>query len=470
MTVTLRDYQVRAVDGVRASFRSGHRCPLLVMPTGGGKTICFSHIAQGVASLGKRVLILVHRQELLLQASEKLGDVPHGLIKAGITPRISEAIQVASVQTLVQRLHKQPYCRPELGFDLIIIDECHHSVAETYLKILRTHPAACIIGVTATPVRSDGKGLGDIFDDLVEGPSTAELIAAGHLCPPEVYAPSIIDTTGVHTRRGDFDRAELAAASDKPTITGDAIDHYRRLAHGEPAIAFCVSVKHAEHVAEAFRLAGYSARMIDGTTDDTERKAAIADLGAGRLQVLTTCDLISEGVDVPVVSVGIMLRPTQSMGLSIQQMGRVLRPAPGKQRALILDHAGNCMKHGLPTTPREWSLEKGVVRPKKKKEEQAVQVSYCDRCYHIFARAQQCPKCGHVVSKAREIEQREGELKKLTDADFAKAQRQEVGKARTYEELVAIGHQRGYERPQFWARKVIEGRGGRVVQRGESVA
>ncbi len=447
MTIQLRDYQQDWLDAIRASFRARHTRVLGVLPTGGGKTVCFSYMARAAASRGNRVCIVVHRRELLRQTVASLG-VPCGIINPGFTPDPSQPIQVATAQTLVNRLHNYQ-------FDLIIPDEAHHAVATTYLRIFNAYPRARILGVTATPIRMAGMGLGDLFDDLIIGPSVSDLTAMGHLCPARVYAPSTIDTSGLSRERGDFARGQLAAACDKPTITGDAIQHYRRYADGQPAIAFCASVLAAEHTAEAFRLAGYRSMSVDGKTPQDKRDGAIRDLGVGRLDVITSCDLISEGVDVPVVSCGIMLRPTYSTGLAIQQMGRCLRVSPGKTHAVILDHAGNCLRHGLPNEDREWSLEKGEERTSKRDAEQDVRAKQCPTCYYVHEPAPACPSCGHVYAPdPREVARVEGELALL---ETRRQERREIGRARTREDLERIAHERGYK--PGWVHAIMRARG-----------
>lgn len=467
----LRDYQQRLVDQIRDAYRAGRNAPLVVSPTGSGKTVLFSYIAHNAAARGKRICIGVHRKELLMQASRKLAEgtngVEHGLIKAGITPRPSLPIQVASVQTLVNRLNKPPFGLPEFKFDLLIIDEAHHATAKTYREILAANPRAMVLGVTATPIRTDGAGLGDIFDDLILGPTVQELIDAGHLAPVDVYAPSMIDVREVHMQLGDYNKKELEVASDKPTITGDAIEHYRRFADRQPAIAFCVSVRHAEHVAAAFAGAGYRARCVEGNTPADERDAAIAALSTGNLDVLTMCDIGNEGLDVPRVVCGIMLRPTKSEVIARQQWGRVLRPAPGKDRAIILDHAGNCLRHGLPTMESEWTLEgKPKAKRGKREQEPPLQVSYCPACYHIFPKAQRCPRCGELLQAPRAVHEVAGELQKVDEEALRKLRRREVQQTRSYPALVELAYNRGYEKPEEWAQHIYESRGGTVIRRG----
>lgn len=463
MTPRLRDYQGAMVEQVRAAYRSGSRAVLLAAPTGSGKTVIFSHVAAGAAAKGGRVLILVHRQELLRQTAGTLCTfgVAHGLIAPG-QPTTGHAVQVASVPTLVRRL-----ARLDWEPTLIVVDEAHHATRTTgHGRILAQWPAAAILGVTATPTRLDGQGLGvqakGFFEHLVVGPSVADLIAAGYLARPLVYAPpGGADLTGVKVRAGDWAREALEAAVDRPRLTGDAVDHYRRLGHGAPAIAFCVSVAHAVHVAEAFRAEGYQAASIDGALSDQERAARIRDLGTGALQVLTSCDLISEGTDIPIVGAALLLRPTLSQALYLQQVGRVLRPAPGKTEAIILDHVGNCHRHGLPDEPREWTLEGRI----KRQGPTPFPIRQCEQCYTVHRPAPVCPACGFAYPvQARELEAVDGELTKV-DPVWLRAVRDraakqaEQGQARTLEELRRLAAARGYR--QGWAERVYAARRGR---------
>lgn len=429
--MNLRDYQQRAVDDIREAFRAGHKRVLYTAPTGSGKTVMFTYIARHAAARGKTVAIIVHRRELLLQTTARL-DQAHGVIAPGYSAT-EHPIQVATVQTLARR-DRGP-------FDLLVIDEAHHATAATYLSVIERNPAAHVLGVTATPCRMTGRGLADLFDTLILGPTVPDLTDAGYLAPCEVYAPGVIDTAGIPSRGGDYVTSALTLAADKPAITGNAIQHYKRLADGLPAIAFCVSVDHAEHVAADFRRAGYAARRVDGGTPQRDRDGAIAGLAHGDIDVLTSCDLISEGVDVPVVSCGIMLRPTRSLGLALQQMGRILRPAPNKRAAVILDHAGNCLKHGLPDEPRDWTLTDGA---RKRDGSGECPVRQCPECFYVHRPAGVCPQCGHVYTPSpREIQEREGELQRLQA-------RRAVGMARDRESLEAIARERGYKPGWVW--------------------
>lgn len=424
------------------------------MPTGAGKTVVFSYIASTAGAKGNKTLILVHRIELLRQTSGKLSafDVDHGLINPKFTPKPFATSQVASVQTIVRRMEKMNF-KP----DLIVIDEAHHATAGTWRKIIDHYPDAKVLGVTATPIRTDGGGLDQLFDDLILGPQIQELIDLGFLCKPLVYAPETIDMSGVKvTACGDYNNDEIEILVDKPQITGNAVHHYKRLCGGAPAVAFCVSVAHAEHVAAEFRAAGIRAEAVDGSMSDDDRKRILEGLGNGSVQVVASCDLISEGTDIPAIGAAILLRPTKSLGLYLQQVGRALRPYGGKEYAVILDHVGNVMRHGLPEWDREWSLDGMKKKKRGNRDMEEFKVRQCPSCYACHKPAPTCPQCGHEYKvEAREIEEVDGELKQVTKAAeqlIRKRMRQEVAAAKTLDDLMKIEHQRGYK--AGWAKHV----------------
>lgn len=462
MRVSLRPYQQQAVENLRTAYRGGNNAPLLVLGTGSGKTVIFCHIAESAAQRGNSILILVHRAELLRQTSEHLDrlGVAHGIIAPGYTTTGSQ-VQIASVQTLVRRLD-----RIKINPRLIIVDECHHANAGTWRKIIGHFSRANLLGVTATPCRLDGSGLGvksgGYFDCMVEGPSVADLIAGGYLAPPVVYAPPVgADLDGLHIRAGDYVAEEMAAALDKPTITGCAIDHYKRICPGVPAIAFCASVEHAEHVSAQFNAAGIPAADLNGKMTDAVRKYRIKALATGGIRVLTSCDIISEGTDIPVVTAAILLRRTMSTGLYLQQVGRVLRPHPGKTNSIILDHVGNTFMHGFPDDVREWDLNAQRQKRGKRDQEPVVQIRQCQTCYAVFKPPVAiCPQCGALYAVAsRELEQVNGELVKLSREQVVaqkRLARLEQGQAETLDELLFVAKQRGYK--PSWAHIVFNNR------------
>lgn len=457
--ITLRPYQQQGVEELRAVYRNGGTAPLYVLPTGGGKTVVFSHIAQQAAQRGGRVFILVHRVELLRQTSSALNTngVPHGMVNPKYSPDYSKAVQVASVQTLARRLHLFANRPPSL----IIIDEAHHAPAGTWAKVLNAFPAAKVLGVTATPERGDGKGLGGVFTHMVQGPSITQLIREGYLVRPQVFAPlQRISMAGVKQVAGDYDKAQAAERVDKPTITGNAVAHYAKLCPGRPAVVFCISVQHAEHVAAEFRARGFRAHAVDGSMDDERRSSILSGLGDGRVEVVTSCDLISEGTDIPAIACAILLRPTKSVGLYIQQVGRALRTSNGKDSAIILDHVGNVLEHGMPDAEREWSLQGRIKKKKGKAQDPALRVKQCPKCYAVNVPAPACQTCGHIYEGARKAPQvQDGTLQEVTAqaaALLAKQKRREVGQAQTLEELRRIAATRGY-RPG-WAEHIFKAR------------
>jgi DNA repair protein RadD len=414
--VELRPYQSALIERVRQAFREGANAPLMVLPTGGGKTVCFVFISRSAAERGKRILILAHRIELIDQICGALRqfDVAPDIIASGY-PRATSHICVASVQTLGRRLKGD---LPQ--FDLIVCDEAHHVATSknskdgnTWGKVLARWPEAKRLGVTATPLRLDGRGLGFFFDRLLEGPSVAELTALGHLAPCRVFAPPAEAVSKVGIRGGEFIGEEAERIVNTRVITGSALDHYRRYGDGQRALAFTISISHAADIAAEFRAAGYEAVYLSGMTATSMRRAVVADFQAGNIQVLASCDLFSEGFDCPGAQVGIMLRPTMSLSLHCQQVGRILRPFPGKTHALLLDHVGNTERHGLPDQDREWTLSEDRLKKK------AMGSKTCPQCYAALPQSMSvCPECGHIfsVSEEREIEQVEGDLREITRA------------------------------------------------------
>lgn len=392
--VTLRDYQAAAVQAVRDAFRDVRRV-LYVLPTGGGKTVTFSYIVSQARRKGKRVVVVAHRIEIIRQISRALDrqGVVHGIIAPGHTPT-TDLVQVAMVQTLCNRLDTMP--EP----DLLVVDEAHHTVAGSWQKVTAAWAAALQLGVTATPERLDGRGLGGSFDAMVLGPNPRDLIDMGSLADFTYLAPpSELDLSDVHSRGGDYALDELAAAMERSTILGDAVQHYAKYLGGKPCIAFCISVNHAEAVAERFRAAGWRAASIDGGMTKRERDGILADLEGGKLDVLTSCDLVSEGFDVPAVQGALLLRPTKSLALFLQQVGRALRPKKDGSKAVILDHVGNCHRHGLPDWSRDWTLDGKVKRPK------AAPVAVCELCFRTLA----APVTKAAVAGCRGVESDDGE-------------------------------------------------------------
>lgn len=450
-TIIPRDYQLKGINETRNSFTYGSKRVLYVLPTGGGKTVTFTYITQQAILKGNIVWIIAHRKELINQASRTLDNfgVKHGVIHPKATPKYGEFVQVASVQTLINRMHK--YQKP----NLIIVDEAHHSTAGMWRKVIEENPQAIVLGVTATPERADGVGLGDVFDDMVIGPQIYELIEQGFLVEPMVFRPPMIaELDGVKKHKSDYVRDDLAMAMNKPKITGDAIEHYKKYAFGLPTIVFAVNVQHARDIAQDFRNAGFSFYAVDGAMDDKERDYLMSNLGTPAVQGLVSCDLISEGTDIPAVACIILLRPTQSNSLYLQQVGRGLRTIAGKSNCIILDHVGNTIRHGLPTIHRYWSLDGRIKRGKRSKNDESdVMITTCAKCYFTAIKFTVCPSCGHTVeiNQQQEIEVVEGELIAVVDEKFVLKRR--ISQAITREQLEEIALERGYKRG--WVEKML---------------
>jgi len=447
--------QENTVELIREAYRKQLRAPLLVAPTGFGKTVVFSYIARTHVQKGGRVMILVHREELLEQVSETLNkfDVPHGIVSPNYPFSREHKVQVASVLTAVNRLGML------MAPTLLIVDEAHHCTGNTkFGRVLDWFRKAAFLGVTATPFRMGGEGLDDYFNALIPGPTVQQLIDAGRLSRFRVFCPSSPDLTSVHKRAGDYSAKELEKAIEHSGLTGDAVSHYKRLAEGKRGVAFCVSVKHAKDVAEDFNKAGYPAQAIDGGMPRDWRRDVIRDFRSGKLRILTSCDLISEGFDVPGIEVGISLRPTMSLGLWLQQFGRILRTFEGKKEAIMLDHAGNALRHGLPTDPREYSLQ-GYRATRQ--AERLASLKICKNCFAANpGNVRVCLDCGHIIPvKERKVAQRAGQLQELTDKYLeATRKARQVGMAKDMNALVELARKRGYRNPEGWAQHVWEGR------------
>jgi superfamily II DNA or RNA helicase len=465
--IVLRDYQQQLLTDLRAALKV-HRRVCAVMPTGAGKGQTIGAIVQGAASKGRRVLVLAHRAELIDQLT--------GTVRAwGLEPDViapghqlqGRQVAVGSVQTVVRRLALLP------AQDLIIQDEAHHLVAgNVWGRVINAWPDAHLIGKTATPERLDGKGLGveagGYFEALVLGPSAAWLVEQGWLAKPRVFSWPGSRISKLRRRMGEFDLEQAARAFWDRAAIGDAVSHYRRRLHPGTAICFCCTIEHADQMAAAFRAAGIRAASVSGGTSAEERKRLITGLGTGEVEVLTSCMIISEGTDIPSVGGAILMRPTASLSLYLQMVGRALRPAPGKQEAVILDHVGNAHRHGLPTDERAWNLA-----GRRRREGVSIPIKDCPVCFcSCPSAAQVCPDCGHLFLSEERDEQRrglqllEGELVEISGSDRHRPQLQQArprrthpaAGCRTFEDLLQREQERGYK--PGWARHVWAARQG----------
>ncbi len=367
MTYQLRDYQSDLLDRVSQSWNAGNRRVMLQLPTGGGKTILFSHLVAQTIARGGLVLILAHRQELIIQAADKvqtITGITPGIIKAGYTPDYASPIQVASVQSLTRRLVNCPQ------FDLVVIDESHHATANSYRNILDHFPNSLVLGVTATPIRLDGSGFRGLFDELVCGVTVKELTEMGSLSPFKYFAPErSMSLVGVRKRGGDYSAEQIETANPSESVAADCLKAYRDYLEGKTVVVFAVSVAHSLAIASSFQANGIPAAHLDGNSDPNTRSLTMTAFREEKIRVLTNCALFDEGLDIPGLDGVILARPTASLGRYLQMVGRALRPSPDKPHATIIDLAGNWQRHGLPDDDRVWSLD-GVEVVKRQKSKQ----------------------------------------------------------------------------------------------------
>ena len=415
----MRDYQRDVVHRVENEIASGRRRPCVVAPTGSGKTLIAAELTRRATGRGERVIFIVQRRELTNQTSQKLHAVgiDHGIVQAGFPARPGARVQICSIQTLHARaMRTRAIDLPPA--DLLFIDECHHARARTYERLIASYPNPVIIGLTATPCRTDGRGLGNLFETLIECPSVAALTKDGHLVPARVYAPTRPDLTGVKVRLGDYVETQLAERMNTARLVGDIVEHWHRLGEGRRTVVFTVNVAHSVHIRDEFRRSGVLAEHIDGRTPLEERKRSLAAFGAGTVDVVCNCSVLTEGWDRPEASCLILARPTKSLGLYRQMLGRVLRPAPevGKKGALILDHAGAVFLHGLPDDEIVWRLSEdrraeNATHSRRGQRLHAPALTTCPECSAVRFEGRPCLECGwHVVKKPKSVEVAEGEL------------------------------------------------------------
>ena len=439
----LREYQQELLDKTFLSFQQGYRRPLVVAPCGAGKSYIFAELIRRTKG---EALILTHRKELKRQHEALLRNL--GITNARVSMILTEA----------NRLDKHP--TPAL----IVTDEAHLSRSNSWVRVI-DHYDTFTVGFTATPVRMDGRGLGDVYDTLIEGVDVRWLIDNHRLAPYEYYAPTLVDTTGMRTVAGDYVVSDLERLMNERAIYGNVIDSYQRIAPGERTIAYCVSVRHAEQTAAAFSAVGIRSAVICADTPAGQRDRIMDDFRAGSITVLCNVGIISEGISIDEVTCCLLLRPTESVALGVQQMMRCMRYLPGKT-AKIIDAVGNHLRIGLPDSERSWSLSEPLPKRRQTDENGNFYIRSCPECFMTFATAPICPFCGtDYPLHPREIQAKQDiELQRITAeeaqrvAEAKKKSRIEQGRANSFEELVRLGKQRGYKNPAFWAARVMRGR------------
>ncbi|MEH1978685.1 MAG: DEAD/DEAH box helicase [Nostoc sp.] len=379
VTYELRDYQHQWIKDIWNSWEKGNRRVLAQLPTAAGKTVCFAHISHKFFEQGKQVLVIAHRIELISQAAEKLSEIigePVGIIKAGVLANPERRIQVASVQTLSRR----EVLDLPMNIGLLILDEAHHATALSYRRLIEHYESAQILGVTATPQRIDGQGFVDLFDDLVIGIDTAQLIQAGYLSNFRLFATNqTISTLGVAKSRGDFRAKELAVAVTSQIGVSEILENYFKYARNLRTVIFACSLEHSRALAAEFSRNYISAEHLDGKTPPQERLEILQRFRNGITQVITNYEILTEGFDCPNIECVYCVRPTESSTMWLQMLGRVLRTYTLKPTAVIIDITDNWKKHGLPDEVRKWSL-----LPETISEIQNKGLIQCEHCTHIF--------------------------------------------------------------------------------------
>lgn len=393
----LRPYQELIINKARNALREGFIAPLIVSPTGSGKTAMFADITRSAQERGGRVLILVHKNEILEQTTKSLFQlgVTCGQVAAN-KPITRDPIQVAMIRTLnnkISRIQKP---------DLIITDEAHHSTAGQWKQVLQYFHDVPRLGFTATPQRTDNRGLNDMYDLMIEGPSIKSLVDQKFLCNPRIFASPKTYDIKYHIKNGDYDKEEQTATMTKKMIVGDIIDHYKQYLDGMPILVSCANLKHCYLMAEAINKASidfkksWRAVVVQGGQKfKKEREEGISGLASGSITHVCFCDVITEGVDVPIVAGVQMLRKTTSLIFYLQVAGRALRPFPGKENAIILDHVGNSKTHGHILQNRNWSLE-GVKKGDKKQRDP--EITRCPICMAVMPGIKaKCEICGAEI-------------------------------------------------------------------------
>ena len=427
----LRPYQLDLVNNARTALAEGNHAVCCVLGCGGGKSVIQGTIAAMATTRKNYVLFLVHRKELCQQITGTFTACDVDFSRCS----------VMMVQTACRRLGKLE--KPAL----IIVDECHHALNNSYLKVLKYFPNALVLGFTATPQRLGTGGLGEVFDKLIESVSTKWLIEHHYLAPYHYYGVQLADATKLHTKHGDYDKAEVEELMNRSAIFGSAVENWLKLANGKKTIIYCSSIETSKKTVKAFQDAGVMAAHLDGSTAKAERDMTVSEFRSGKIKVLSNVDLFGEGFDVPDCEAVVLLRPTKSLTLHVQQSMRSMRYDPNNpdKVAIILDHVGNYRLHGLPDDEREWTLE-----GKAKKKQDEAPIKQCPQCFSVVPKtAQKCPYCGCEFK----TQTTEREDKPVVDDVFLKMitwyPKEAYRCAKTFEELRYFQQQRGYN--FFWA-------------------
>lgn len=430
----LYNHQAEFLNNIKQSIKNGNKRIMCVASCGFGKSIIIKEICDSAVSKGNNYMILVHRIELVNQLNER-------------------GLKASMVQTISRHINEQP------DYKIIIIDEAHLALSQSYLKVINHYKNAIILYFTATPKRLDGLNFSTIADDIVIAKSAKWLIENNYLAPYDYYAPKIlVDCDKLTTTNGDYTQSDIIEQMDKPKIYGDIFNEWCKFAKDKKTIVYASSLSHSKKIVDYFNANGINSAHIDGNTPRAMRDKIINDFKCGNIKILSNYALIVEGFDVPDCECCIIARPTQSLVIHIQSTMRCMRYKPNK-RAIILDFVGNFERHGLPDDDREWSLE-SIKRPRSTTTEPKILTRTCPNCYKVYPAklGLKCPYCNSIVSKTKkEIEyDKQQELIKV-EAINRKKKRMEVGRSQTRDDLERIARERGYKRSWVWVQCKLKG-------------
>jgi superfamily II DNA or RNA helicase len=444
----LRPYQIAAVEQIERAYADGKRAPLLALATGAGKTRVAGEVISREVQKGRPCLFLAPRRELVYQASNSLAavGVDHGIHMAG-REDLEDAwapVTVASIDTAMARVLKRGR-RPFVDPELIVVDEAHLSITKRRQELLNTWPDVRLLGLTATPSRKDGKALGVIYDLIIEPITVDQLTEHGYLVPARYFSLSAPDLARVGTVAGDYHQGQLEKVMTHPGLVADVVQTWLDRGADRRTAVFATSIAHSTALAEALQRAGVAAEHVAADTPTAERTSIFQRFTSGSTQVLCNCFLAAYGFDLPDLACVVLARPTKSLVLYLQMLGRGLRPAEGKSDCLVLDHSGAVHEHGFATDPRHWTLhgkyalESPTSSPSLREESKQID---CPECSAVFSGTRTCPECGYVlVPKGREVKTMDGELVEIGAGLPAK----EIDRRQFYGELRGYCVERRYK-------------------------